>query len=180
MDRFIPRLISCRMPKGFIATDWTLNGIPPKWSNPWKQYALRISLQACNFLSPSSSSSAHHCALRHTQKPSFILNNAHLCSAQLQSYVSHYMQQLVWRKVVKPKLNCTLACEMRHKNSFVCMTHRELNPVPLITVIHSKPFIIAPLHAHSTAYYIKVKCTQLGLAGVVCWLRFKVSSKAAS
>jgi hypothetical protein len=67
------------------------------------------------------------------------------------------------------------------------MAHGDLNPLPMVTVILSKPFIIiiivvaiiiTTFYAHSTAYYIKVKCTQLGLAGVVCWLWFKAPTNA--
>jgi hypothetical protein len=70
---------------------------------------LYFSPAASYFLSPGSSTFPQRCVLRYPQKLFFLLDITHLRFAQLQSYVNHYMQQPVRRKVTKPKLNSILA-----------------------------------------------------------------------
>lgn len=118
-DGSIPRLISYRMPRGFIAPDWILNGlIRENIINYESHYRPSIFSSRFNFLSPTASTFVQHCVLRYTQKLFFTLNITHLRFVQLQSYVNHYMQQLAWWKVTKPKLNSTLGRDTRHKTPY--------------------------------------------------------------
>lgn len=75
------------------------------------------------------------------------------------------------------KLNDTPFRNTTH--TAVIMTHGESNPLRTATAVPNKTVHPSHLYAHSTAYYTKVKCTQLGLAGV-CWLSFKAPSNATS
>jgi hypothetical protein len=75
----VSRLISYRIPKGFIASDGILNGIWPKGPGPIREnitnyeshYRPTTFSGRFNFLSPCSSTFAQHCVLRHKDYSSF-------------------------------------------------------------------------------------------------------------